>query len=332
VTHNGSPRGGYAVPEQGWFLSTNDDLAQAFRPEQTSYICARVAMFADGLRDLEKAENWTWRAIALAEKYEEARVAVASQVQCALPAVLLRDDFAKAGRLFGLFAKSVLPSINKSAALAKSPEQEAFAQSVLASSSAAVISLSKLRIGTPITLRLATRVLQGASTEEISAAITAVQVETGEVPESGDFTSALRRSFMDEVDWKTLADEAVAAHGEFDYVKAQTLMAGAILKSPPGQSLYLQVRSMETLGRLFSGGSSLYSAIVAPFFVEYFKARAARTDHPFRTAQTYTLRQFELSDGSVEGTRRLLSAMRFCMGIALPPDAMSWLDQEEART
>ena len=71
-------------------------------------------MFADGLRDLDKAENWTWRAIALAEKYEEARVAVApSQVQCALPAVLLKDDFAKAGRLFGLFAKSVLPSINK---------------------------------------------------------------------------------------------------------------------------------------------------------------------------------------------------------------------------
>jgi hypothetical protein len=226
----------------------------------------------------------------------------------------------------------VLPSINKSAALAKSPEQETFAQSVLASSSAAVISLSKLRVGTPITLRLATRVLQGASTEEISAAITAVQVETEEVPESEDFAPALRRSFIDEVDWKTLADEAVAAHGEFDYVKAQTLTAGAILKSPPGQSLYLQVRSMETLGRLFSGGSSLYSAIVAPFFVEYFKAQAARTDHPFRTAQAYTLRQFELSDGSVEGTRRLLSAMRFCMGIALPPDAMSWLDQEEART
>ncbi|MGA9879132.1 MAG: hypothetical protein WBQ15_10245, partial [Candidatus Sulfotelmatobacter sp.] len=163
----------------------------------------------------------------------------------------------------------------------------------------------KLRVGTPITLRLATRVLQGASTEEISAAITAVQVETEEVPESEDFAPALRRSFIDEVDWKTLADEAVVAHGEFDYVKAQTLMAGAILKSPPGQSLYLQVRSMETLGRLFSGGSSLYSAIVAPFFVEYFKAQTARTDHPFRTAQAYTLRQFECKCQSKHTVDRL---------------------------
>ena len=98
-----------------------------------------------------------------------------------------------------------------------------------------------------------TRVLQGASTEEISAAITAVQVETEKIPESEDFAPALRRSFIDEVDWKTLADEAVVAHGEFDYVKAQTLMAGAILKSPPGQSLYLQVRSMGPTGRLLFG-------------------------------------------------------------------------------
>jgi len=89
---------------------------------------------------------------------------------------------------------------------------------------------------------------------------------------------------------------------------------------------------MEKLGRLFSGGSSLYSAIVAPFFVEYFKTKAALTAHPFRTAQAYTLRQLLLSDGSVEGTRRLLSAMRFCMGITLPPDAMVWIDQEESKT
>jgi len=126
-------------------------------------------------------------------------------------------------------------------------------------------------------------------------------------------------------------DEAGDAHRDFKYVKAQTLMVGAILKSPPDQSLYLQVRLMETLAQLFSGESSLYRAIVAAFFVEYWKAQAAGAVHPFRTAQAYTLRQLEISDGSIDGTRKLLSAMRFCMGVTLPEDAMMWLDREELK-
>jgi hypothetical protein len=73
-------------------------------------------------------------------------------------------------------------------------------------------------------------------------AINAVQIETEEIPEAGAFASGLRRSLIDEVDWRTLSDESVVAHGEVDYVNAQTLMVGAILKSPVGQSLYLQVK------------------------------------------------------------------------------------------
>jgi hypothetical protein len=87
---------------------------------------------------------------------------------------------------------------------------------------------------------------------------------------------------------------------------------------------------METLGRLYSGESSLYGAIVAPFFVEYWKAQAARPLHPFCTAQAYTLRQLELSDGTVEGTRQLLRTMRFCIGVTLPQDAMAWLEPRES--
>lgn len=271
VAHNGNPRGGYAVPEQGWFLSSNEDLAKAFRPEQTSYISIRVAMFADGVRDFERAENWTWRAITLAEKHEEARDIVASQVQCALPGSLLREDFREAGRIFGLFAKSVLPSINKSGAFSKIPDDQKIQLSSFSNSSAAVISLSKVRVAIPITLRLATRLLRGASREDTAAAIGAVQVETEKIPEAGEFSRGLRRSLIEEVDWRTLSDESVVAHGEFGYVNAQTLMVGAILKSPVGQSLYFQIRLMETLGKLFSSESSLYSAIVGPFFVEYFR-------------------------------------------------------------
>jgi hypothetical protein len=331
VAHNGSPRGGSPVPEQGWFLSSNEDLAQSFRPEQTSYISIRVAMFADGLRDFERAEDWTWRAIALAQKYQEAWDAVTSQVQYALPGSLLRNDFAGAGTIFGLFSKSVLPSINKSGAFLKISDDQKAHLSGLSDFSAAVISFSKLRVAIPIMFRIATRLLQGASREGIAAAIESVRVETEKIPETGEFASSLRRSLIDEVDWRTLSGESVVAHREFDYVKAQTLMVGAILKSPAGQSLYFQVRLMEILGKLFLSELSLYDAIVAPMFVEYWKAQAMRPSHPFRTAQAYTLRQLELSDGSIEGTRKLLSAMRFCMGVALPEDAMMWLDREELK-
>jgi len=334
VAHNGTPRGGYVVPEQGWFLSSREDLAKAFRPEQTSYICIRVAMFADGLRDFEKAENWTLRAISLAEKHEEARDVVATQAKYALPSLLLKDDFARAGKLFSLFAKSTQSSITQrlnSTAGRRTPEQEELVRAALSNSPAPAISLSKSSSAIPITLRLATRLLQGASVEEVAAAIAAVQLETEAVSESEDLAAALRRSFIEQAAWKALMDEAGDAHRDFKYVKAQTLMVGAILKSPTDQSLYLQVRLMETLGQLFSGDSSLYRAIVAPFFVEYWKAQAAGAVHPFRTAQAYTLCQMELSDGSIDGTRKLLSAMRFCMGVTLPEDAMMWLDREELK-
>ena len=168
---------GYVVPEQGWFLSSREDLAKAFQPEQTSYICIRVAMFADGLRDFEKAENWTLRAISLAEKHEEARDVVATQAKYAFPSLLLKDDFARAGKLFSLFAKSTQSSITQrlnSAAGTRTPEQEELVRAALSNSPAPAISLSKSSSAIPITLRLATRLLQGASVEEVAAAIAAV--------------------------------------------------------------------------------------------------------------------------------------------------------------
>jgi hypothetical protein len=73
---------------------------------------------------------------------------------------------------------------------------------------------------------------------EVAAAIAAVQLETEAVSESEELAAALRRSFIEQAAWKALMDEAGDAHRDFKYVKAQTLMVGAILKSPPDQSLY----------------------------------------------------------------------------------------------
>lgn len=286
-------------------------------------------MFADGLRDFEAAEVWSWRAIALADNWKEARDVVGRQSYYALTAALLRNDFARAGKVFCLSAKTAAASIEQVHISATIPEQNQLDQELLSSSREAIVSLSKVATAIPITFRLATRIQQGASTEEITTAIAAVESGIEPVPEATGLAAGLRRSFVEDTDWRTLAEEAIVAHDTIDYVKSQTLMVGAILKAPPSQSLHLQVKLMRNLAGLFSARSSLYNAIIAPFLVEYFKTQASRTVHPFRTAQAYTLRQLELSDGSVAGTRRLLSAMRFCMGITLPPDEMAWLDQGE---
>jgi hypothetical protein len=76
---------------------------------------------------------------------------------------------------------------------------------------------------------------------------------------------------------------------------------------------------------VFCDEISIYRNMVAPFFVEYWKVQAEKSLHPFRTAHSYTNRQFGLSDGTVAGTKKLLSAMRFCLGASLPEDATSWL-------
>jgi hypothetical protein len=124
---------------------------------------------------------------------------------------------------------------------------------------------------------------------------------------------------------EALRTECVAAHGKSQYLTSYMLMLGELIRSSAHQSLYLQVKMMETLGRVFSGEMPIYKNMVAPFFVKFWKAQAEKSLHPFRTAHSYTTRQFEMSDGTVAGTRKLLSAMRFCLGVSLPEDAMSWL-------
>ncbi len=177
--------------------------------------------------------------------------------------------------------------------------------------------------------RVATVAVQGTASNELETAIAALEGETDSSSESEGFAVSLRRCFLDQTDGQTLMDEAVAAHHAFQYVKSHTLMVGAIVRSPAKQSLYLQVRMMETLAGVFSERSQLYGLVIAPFFVEYWKAQAARVLHPFRTAQSHTLRQLDLSDGTIAGTRRLLSAIRFCLGADLPADAMPWLASTE---
>jgi hypothetical protein len=328
LVHDESLRAGFAEPRQGWFTGSHEDLANAFRPEQVAYICIRLAKFADGIREFERAAEWTWKSISLAEGHEEGREVVFQFVQYGLPWELLNNRFERAGKLCALNIRLGIHALLKSQVPSEASDTER-EQLVVASASVPAMSFARVRIAIPISLRVATLAVQGSAPAEIEAAVAALRAETDAVDESEGFAGALWHSFVEATDGKTLTDEAAAAHRASQHLKAATLMVGAIVRSRPSQSLYLQVRLMVILSGLSPAPSSLFSVIVAPFFVEYWRAQASRQPHPFRTSQAHTLRQLALSDGTIAGVRKLLSAMHFCLGTDLPEDAMAWLASGE---
>src|SRR5216683_7641722 len=92
----------------------------------------------------------------------------------------------------------------------------------------------------------------------------------------------------------------------------------AMDKAPVAQSLSLQVSIAQNFEGFFKACPSLYREIVAPFFAAYWERTIAQTTGEFRTAQAYTPQQLPAADGSAKGTRTLLRAMRFCLGVKLP--------------
>ena len=97
-------------------------------------------------------------------------------------------------------------------------------------------------------------------------------------------------------------------------------------KAPLAQSLYMQIYLAQQFDKLLKTDSSIYREIVAPFFLAYWQRTVALPTTLFRTSLTYTQKQLRLVDGSADGTRKLLSAMRFCLGVALPEETQKWLD------
>jgi hypothetical protein len=109
------------------------------------------------------------------------------------------------------------------------------------------------------------------------------------------------------------------------YARGLILCLGAMERAPIIQSLYLQTSLAQQFEGFFRSSPSIYREIIAPMFKAYWERTLANST-VFRTGTSYTTRQFELADGSPNGTRRLLSAMRFCIGVKLPDETMAWLE------
>jgi hypothetical protein len=68
--------------------------------------------------------------------------------------------------------------------------------------------------------------------------------------------------------------------------------------------------------------------ILLPFFEAYWDNAITSASASFRTAAAYTRRSFELAVAAPARVRlkELFKSMVFCLGLSLPADLRSWLD------
>ncbi len=332
VAHNGHPQDGHAEPKQGLFLSSNDQAHTGYRDEQTAYICIRLAMFADGVRDVSKAAAWTWKAIEFAKEIPAASDVVRSSSWHAIPAALLSDDFARAAQLAnimiatnvgGLIATAKASTeINATEAISRA---EAWVDSASRSPKSALLVVPIV----PIAIRLALLHFGGRPTAVIAASLEVIESVIPEGLQPENFVAETRRALIDETDWRLLWNDGCRAARDHEYVRSCVLCIGAMDRAPVARSLWVQVSIAQNLEGFFRSCPSIYREIVAPFFVAYWERTIAESTGLFRTALAYTQRQMNVVDGSAHGTRKLLSAMRFCLGVTLPDPQMKWLEAPE---
>jgi hypothetical protein len=87
----------------------------------------------------------------------------------------------------------------------------------------------------------------------------------------------------------------------------------------------MQTYLAQQFEKLFKTCPSIYRETIAPFFMAYWERAIALPTPLFRTSLTYTQKQLRLMDGSADGTRKLLNAMKFCLGVTLPEETQNWL-------
>jgi tetratricopeptide (TPR) repeat protein len=329
IAQHGKKSKTYTPPEQGLFLSNNDTAHTYYKHEQQSYIWIRQAMLADGVGDVQGAAHATWKAVQHAEDVPTVWADVLLPSLYGAPATLLANDFEGATRLaMTLTLTSAEPKEIRRRLLEKGYAERAAEFDKLQDNIPTAAQQSTMRVIplVPMAIRLADLQLHGWTRAETESALTGIEriMPADKQPEA--FGQALRRSFLEDIDWSKLQQEGYDAMRSGEYARALILLVGAMQRAPIIQSLYLQTYLAQNFEQWFGTAKSIYRTIVAPMFRAYWE-HALATSTDFRTGMSYTNRQFELLDGTPSGTRKFLSAMRFCLGASLPEDTMNWLNR-----
>ena len=330
VASNGEPQEGHVEPKQGLFLSSNEQAISGYRPEQVQYICIRLAMFADGVRDIAKAAVWTWNAIEFAKQDAVSSNVIRFACWHAIPAALLSNDFVRAAQLVELMgatdATGLIDTVKATPEIKATADEILRVQYVVDSAPKGPKSVMSALPALPIVVRLASLQFQGRPSAAIVESLEAIESVIPKEAQPENFVAETRKALVEEADWKALWEEGGEGIKAHRYIQGLVLCIGAVSRAPVTQSLYLQISLAQNLEGFFKPCRSVYREIVAPFFVAYWERAIADSVGLFRTAHAYTQRQLQLADGSPEGTRKLLSAMRFCLGAEFPKPQMEWLD------
>ncbi len=331
LAYRGKPESGQVEIKQGSFLSSNEEASTAYRTEQLAYVCVRLAMFADGVEDIRKAAAWTWRAIEFAKDDPSVLNVVRACAWHALPAALGSNDFVRAAQLVeftsSVDGSAMIEAAKAVPAVGVTAVQIARVQASIDSAPGTLNSVKSALSIVPIVLRLASLQLQGRGVDAIAESLAAIETVIPRTSQTENFVEESKRALFDGTDWETLWKEGGHAINRQDLVRGFILCIGAVCKATPlSKSLYLQIWLARNLEK-FTTHPSVYREIVAPFFVAYWE-RAIESAAPgeFRTALAYSKQQLRSADGSTEGTKKLLAAMRFCLGVRLPKPEMAWLD------
>jgi hypothetical protein len=223
VVYNGKLQEGHVEPEQGLFLSSNQQAHTGYRPEQLAYICMRLAMFADGVDDIFTAAGWTWRSIEYAKKIPTAWDAVRLGSWHAMPAALFDDDFVLAAQLVGVMialdVSEIISTVKSSSGTDASEKAPAGSKSILR-----IIPI------VPIGIRLAFLQFFGATAAATAASLAAIESVIPPEHQPEDFVREMRRSLIEETDWQVLWNDGCGAFRAHEYVRGCVLSIGAILQ------------------------------------------------------------------------------------------------------
>ena len=178
----------------------------------------------------------------------------------------------------------------------------------------------------PIAVRLTTLSIEGATPDEIAGYLSEIEKHVPTEKAPCGFVNDLRRCLVVPDDWDALHQEGYNAIPANNLVHGYVLTLGAMRNAPVRAALSLQIMLAEHLEGFFGTAPSIYHYVIAPMFRAYWKDAIDQSLVLFNKSETYTRRQLQLADGSPHGTRRLLAAMVFCLGVGVTPETAAWLN------
>jgi hypothetical protein len=332
MSFSGSPpTASFAIPRRGMFLATDNISEEAYKPVQRSLLFIRMAMFADGVGDMNAARIWTKRALQLSPNEVGLPTLVQSFSWLSVAPDLLSNDWQAVLQTAELILQ--LPAIPKDTFNeidipdgADRAEASEIGQNALRDR-----GINKAVF--PLVVRLATLKLSGPIRHELSEVSKLLSARTKEKDDIWhEVSDLIDRVFSPDSDWKSLYERVAKYYGEGRIGLGMIAMVGCILYSPVKQSLAFQVSFAQTLAKLFPKRSSIWREIIEPLFLAYWRRAASADEVVFRTSQNYVNRRLdEVSQGD-HGSRlrQLLREMVFCVGLNVPDEDRSWLEADDS--